>query len=201
MDARRTLSSAKLPGVTSLPRAPCCAGIWEGSAWAVAASNAYVVKRMPGPFIMDAVICTRYRQRVRGRTATLVAVVAAFAWCELAAQAVHRPAARTEVYAGSELETYLRNLQVAGVIALYPWSARRFTAAEVDRLLPVDSTHPWAARYDWRPAPSRGPSVAFARPEVATRINTGFPYGYNDGAVWAGRGVTLSAQGGAAVRY
>ncbi len=150
---------------------------------------------------MDAVICTGYRQRVRGRTATLAAIVAAFAWCGLAAQDVHRPAARTEVYAGSELETYLRNLQVAGVIGLYPWSARRFTAAEVDRLLPADSTHPWAARYDWRPAPSRRPSVALPRPEVAARVNTGFPYGYNDGAVWAGRGITLSVQGGASVRY
>lgn len=105
------------------------------------------------------------------------------------------------MYAGSELETYLRNLQVAGVIGPYLWSGRRFTAAEVDHLLPTDSAHPWAARYDWRPAPTRGVSVALARPEVASRFNSGFPYGYNDGAVWAGRGATVSAQGGVSVRY
>ena len=105
------------------------------------------------------------------------------------------------MYAGSELEVYLRNLQVAGAVGPYPWSARRFTAAEVDRLLPTDSAHPWAARYDWRPAPAHGVAVTLVRPEVAARINSGFPYGYNDGAVWAGRGATVSAQGGATVRY
>ena len=130
----------------------------------------------------------------------MVAVVAAIPWCGLAAQDSRRPTARTEVYAGSELETYLRNLQVAGVIGLYPWSARRFTAAEVDRLLPSDSAHPWAGRYDWSRAPPGG-SLALARPEIAARVNTAFPYGYNAGAIWAGRGVTLSVQGGASVRY
>ena len=150
---------------------------------------------------MDGVICTGYRERVRGRSGALVALVALAPWGGLATQGVYRPAARTEVYAGSELETYLRNLQVVGVIGLYPWSARRFTAAEVDRLLPTDSVHPWVARYDWSPAPARGFSVALARPELALRVNSGFPYGYNDGAVWAGRGATLSAQGGAVVRY
>ena len=150
---------------------------------------------------MDGVICTGYCESVRGRNGVFVALVAAIPWSGLAAQRAPRPAARTEVYAGSELETYLRNLQVAGVIGPYPWSARRFTAAEVDRLLPTDSAHPWVARYDWRPAPARGLSVALARPEVASRFNSGFPYGYNDGAVWAGRGATFSAQGGASVRY
>jgi hypothetical protein len=138
---------------------------------------------------------------VRGRNALLVALAATVSWSALTAQSVPRPAARTEVYAGSELETYLRNLQVAGIVGPYPWSARRFTEAEVDRLLPGDSAHPWAARYDWSPAPPQGLSVALARPEAASRLNSSFPYGYNDGAVWAGRGVTLSVQGGVALRY
>jgi Capsule assembly protein Wzi len=150
---------------------------------------------------MDGLICTGYRERVRGQSGALVALVVVIVWSGVAAQGAPRPAARTEVYAGSELETYLRNLQVAGVIGLYPWSARRFTAAEVDHLLPADSAHPWAARYDWSPAPARRLSVALARPEVTSRLNSGFPYGYNDGAVWAGRGATLSAQGGASLRY
>jgi hypothetical protein len=150
---------------------------------------------------MDGKICTGYRGSVRGRNALLVALAATVSWSALTSQSVNRPAARSEVYAGSELETYLRTLQVAGVVGLYPWSARRFTAAEVDHILPTDSAHPWAARYDWRPAPARGISVAVARPEVASRLNTSFPFGYNDGAVWAGRGITLSAQGGLSVRY
>ena len=150
---------------------------------------------------MDTVICTGYRARVRARTGVLVALVAVIAWSGLVAQGTPRSVARAEVYAGSEFETYLRNLQVLGIVRLYPWSARRFTMAEVDRLLPADSAHPWAARYDWRPAPARGISVALTRPEVASRVNTTFPFGYNDGAVWAGRGITLSAQGGLSVRY
>ncbi len=150
---------------------------------------------------MDTVICTGYRARVRARTGVLVALVAVISWSGLVAQGTPRPVARAEVYAGSEFETYLRNLQVLGIVRLYPWSARRFTMVEVDRLLPADSAHPWAARYDWRPAPARGISVALTRPEVASRVNTTFPFGYNDGAVWAGRGITLSAQGGLSVRY
>ena len=96
---------------------------------------------------------------------------------------------------------YLRNLQVTGVVGRYPWTARRFTATEVGRLLPTDSGHPWAARYAWDPAPERRLSVILARPEVVSRFNSGFPYGYNDGAVWAGRGITLSAQAGLWLRY
>jgi capsule assembly protein Wzi len=157
--------------------------------------------RNAGAFIMDGVICTGYRPRVRGRNAVLVALVGVISCSGLVAQSTARPVARTEVYAGSEFETYLRNLQVLGIVKLYPWSARRFTAIEVDRLLPADSAHPWAARYDWRPAAAGGISVALTRPEVASRVNTTFPFGYNDGAVWAGRGITLSAQGGLSVRY
>src|SRR2546425_1262630 len=127
--------------------------------------NAQVATRNAGAFIMDGVICTGYRPRVRGRNWVLVALVGLIGWSGLVAQGTGRPVARTEVYAGSEFETYLRNLQVLGIIRLYPWSARRFTAAEVDRLLPADSAHPWATRYDWRPAPARSISVAISRPE------------------------------------
>ena len=143
---------------------------------------------------MDTVICTGYRARVRARTWVLVTLVGVIARSGLVAQGTPRPVARAEVYAGSEFETYLRNLQVLGIVRLYPWSARRFTMAEVDRLLPADSAHPWAARYDWRPAPARGISVALTRPEVASRINTTFPFGYNDGAVWAGRATSSTAR-------
>jgi len=121
-------------------------------------------------------------------------------WSGLAAQHAAGPAAWTEVYAGSELEIYLRTLQAAGLVRAYPWSARRFTAAEVDRLMPRDSAHPWAARFDWRPGSAHFVSAAIVRPEGAARLNTGFPFGYNDGAVWAGRGTTLSGQGGLALR-
>src|SRR5437016_10768574 len=78
---------------------------------------------------------------------------------------------------------------------------RRFTEAEIDRLMPADSAHPGSARYDWSPAPAHGLSVTVAPPEIASRLNSGFPFGYNDGAIWAGRGATFSGQGGVVVRY
>src|SRR6187455_637160 len=53
---------------------------------------------------------------------------------------------RSEIFAGSELETYLRDLQTAGKSESYPWSIRSFSPAEIDRLAATDSAHPWAAR-------------------------------------------------------
>src|SRR5207245_3850179 len=97
-------------------------------------------------FVMDGLICASYRGTVRGQNALLVALAATMSWSQLTAQGVHRSAARTEVYAGSELEIYLRNLQVAGFVGPYAWSMRRFTEAEIDRLMPADSAHPWSAR-------------------------------------------------------
>lgn len=146
-------------------------------------------------------MCNGYAESVRGRLGVIVALVASVPWSALAAQRDRRPAARTEVFAGSEMETYLRNLQVVGLVRAYPWGSRRFTAREVDRVLPSDSGHPWAARYDWRSPAPRRISVALVRPEVAARLNSGFPFGYNDGAVWAGRGVTASIQGGVVARW
>jgi hypothetical protein len=100
------------------------------------------------------------------------------------------------VFAGSELENYLRYLQTLGVVPLYPWGARALSPTELDRLSPPDTSHPWAARYDF----AARPSFAWVSPAAHARINTTFPFGYNDGPVWSGRGVTLDAQGGFAIR-
>jgi hypothetical protein len=54
---------------------------------------------------------------------------------------------RLEATAGSDAEDYLRTLQVAGMAPLYPWSARSFSPAEIDRLAPGNRAHPWAARF------------------------------------------------------
>jgi len=164
-------------------------------------SNKAAVVRSATLVVMDDKMCTGYREQVRGRGWTCLALGALISISGLGAQVPAPVAARTEVSAGSELETYLRTLQAVGIIGVYPWSARRFTAAEVDRLLPADSGHPWANRYDWHRAPARGLSMYLDRPEAASRFNTTLPYGYNDEAVWAGRGVTLTAQGGGGMRY
>jgi len=106
---------------------------------------------------------------------------------------------RGAVAVGSELERYLRILQVGGAAPAYPWSIRGFSPREVDRVLP-DSAHPWSARYPLRPRATGGVRAELLGPAVRTTYNSAFPYGGNDGPVWAGRGATVEARAGVALR-
>ena len=101
--------------------------------------------------------------------------------------------------AGGEVEEYLRFLQTTGEVAPGPWSLRGFGPAEADRLLPRAPEHPWAGLPALRPDTSRAAAVLLP---VRTRAwyNSAYPFAANDGAVWAGRGATLSVQGGVAAR-
>jgi hypothetical protein len=122
-----------------------------------------------------------------------------FATASAAAQAETRIPVASEVFVGSELESYLRVLQLRGIVPAQPWSLRPFSPAELARLAPPDSGHPWAKRYEFQL--SGGHALAPIRPGLDVAINTTFPYGHNDGAVWAGRGVTFAADGGFQARY
>ena len=108
---------------------------------------------------------------------------------------------RSEATAGSEAERYLRVLQVAGVAPLYPWSIRAFSPAEVDRLAAGTAAHPWSLRLPPADSARRGVRGVLLRPTLRTVYNTAFPDGGNDGAVWAGRGATISATAGVALRW
>lgn len=108
---------------------------------------------------------------------------------------------RPEIFVGSEVEEYLRYLQTLGRAGAYPWSIRGFSAAELDRILPRSYAHPWAERYLLRPDSAHGLRVREIRPRSETTYNSAFPYGSNDGPVWAGRGLTSAAQLGFAARY
>ena len=118
-----------------------------------------------------------------------------------ASQLYAQTSGRSEIFAGSDLETYIRLLQIDGKAAVYPWSIRSFSPKEVDRLLAQPSDHPWAEHYDL--GLSRGERFTFdlVRPSLTTSVNSAFPWGANDGPVWAGRGVTASFQAGFAARY
>lgn len=145
----------------------------------------------------------RLRARLAGSAALLLSLLAP------------RPAAaqpvdvRGEVFVGSEVERYLRLLQVSGDAPLYPWSLRGLSPREVDRVLPADSApHPWAGRYrlhagraDSAGAARRGPRVHPVRPRARLIYNSAFPFGGGDGAVWAGRGVTAAVEGGFAAEW
>lgn len=131
-----------------------------------------------------------------------VSLLVPFLALPLAAQSPAPSGTVGEVFAGSELESYLRLLQDAGKSPLYPWSVRSLSVSEVDRVAPVDSAHPWAGRYTLKSSGSRpGLELHLHQPRVAAFFNSAFPYGTNDGAVWAGRGLTTAVQLGATARY
>jgi len=93
--------------------------------------------------------------------------------------------------AGSEYEDYLRVLQIAGKVPLYPWSIRSFSRREIERLALADSTGPWKLRDRFSPSRfSAGPL------RLGATFNSAYPYGANDGPLWAGRGLTVAASGG-----
>ena len=94
---------------------------------------------------------------------------------------------------GSEYEDYLRVLQVAGIEELRPWSIRGFSPGEISRMATADSAGPWALRKNFRTD-----KLTIGSLNLGTIVNTNFPYGANDGPVWAGRGITLVAGGGVA---
>lgn len=105
------------------------------------------------------------------------------------------PAAVRPVQVGSEWEQYLRVLQNIGVIRGEPWTIRAFTARQTRAMVPTDSTLPWPAsaistRCAGRLRVSRLPV------ELDATYNTTYPYGGNDGPVWAGRGLTVAGTAG-----
>src|SRR5438105_5050037 len=83
-------------------------------------------------------------------------------------------------------------MQIAGKVPLYPWSIRGFSRREIARLAGADSTGPWKLRERFNSAP-----VTVGPLRLGAIFNSAYPYGANDGAVWAGRGLTSVVSGGA----
>lgn len=106
-----------------------------------------------------------------------------------------------EVLPGGELEGYLRMLQVAGKSRAYPWSVRGFSPGDVERLAPRDSLHPWAGRYTFAGGEPGEPQLHVHPVRTRAVFNSAFPYGGNDGAVWAGKGLTTAVEAGVTARW
>ena len=96
---------------------------------------------------------------------------------------------------GSEFEDYLRALQVAGLTGLYPWSIRGFSPREIRRLAAADTAGPWRLSEGLKLG-----RAAVGPVTLRSTFNSSYPYGANDGPVWAGRGLTASLSGGVAAR-
>lgn len=140
------------------------------------------------------------RRRVRGQGVRGVTILAiALAAPNAHAQAVAGTRSWAEMTAGSELEQYVRVLQLTGAAPIAPVSLRGWSAAERDSLLPRGSTQPWAKAMS-----AQGKRAWFSiepiRPQLQVIENSGWPYGSNDGAIWAGRGITTAVSGGFEVR-
>lgn len=95
-----------------------------------------------------------------------------------------------------EWERYWRVLQVAGIVPTHPWSTRPLGTQELRRL-GARRDHPWADREAGRQLRLGFVRAATIPLEVRTIFNTAFPFGFNEGPVWAGRGLTTVLGGGA----
>ncbi|MDB4871635.1 MAG: hypothetical protein JWL97_2639 [Gemmatimonadales bacterium] len=118
----------------------------------------------------------------------------------LAAQTTVPREAPHHVMVGSSDEDYLRYLQIAGLAPLYPWSLREFSQPELARMAVPHGSHPWSGKGDYKDSPSRY-SFSILPVNAVLRYNSAFPYGSNDGAVWAGRGLTSALDLGFAFRF
>lgn len=107
-----------------------------------------------------------------------------------------RDVTMVDMATGSEYEEYLRILQLAGVAPLYPWSIRGFSAREITPLAASDSIGPWSLRGRFRSS-----IINVGAASITSIWNSAFPYGSNDGAIWAGRGITTAVSVGVAGQY
>jgi len=103
----------------------------------------------------------------------------------------------------SELSAYVRMLELQGKAKNTPlvyWSSS--VAPRLDGMQ-IDSSHVWSGRYALRPvgASTSGPEFRLIDPHLDLTYNSAFPRTTNDGAAWAGRGLSGVLRGGAEMRW
>lgn len=103
------------------------------------------------------------------------------------------------VPAGGEWERYLRAQQIVGNVPLRMWTVRGFSDRELEPLS-KSGNREWDERRTGKMR-RRGALAWSAVPfESGVVFNSAFPFGMNDGALWAGRGVTVFGAGGVSAR-
>lgn len=102
-----------------------------------------------------------------------------------------------EVFPGSEVEGYLRMLQITGEVDRGIWSLRAFSPQARARMLADAAAGPWGEHLQ-PDSVTDGPRLH--RAGLGATYNSSFAFGANDGAVWAGRGITSVATGGMSYR-
>jgi hypothetical protein len=131
---------------------------------------------------------------IRPTIAVRIVLTCAVVAYRLSAQLPAGASTRDLVAVNTEVERYLRVLQDKGVVPAQSWDVRAFGPRELDSLIPATTNHPWTGRVA-RPV-HRARDLYFLTPEATLIYNSAFPYGFNDGAIWAGRGLTGAVQAG-----
>jgi hypothetical protein len=107
----------------------------------------------------------------------------------------HAQATQAELqWVNGEWERYWRVLQVGGDVPEHPWSSRPLGPQELTQLR-APREHPWAARVMEKPFRIGRVQGATSPLDVQTIFNSAFPYGFDEGPVWAGRGLTTVLRG------
>jgi hypothetical protein len=100
------------------------------------------------------------------------------------------------LFVNDEAEARTRIRQDIGDAPLYPWTMRAFSWRESCGLVVSDSNGAWHHMVAGK-VRRFGPIHVAALPASLSLVgNSSFPFGSNDGAVWAGRGLTTSVNGG-----
>jgi hypothetical protein len=98
--------------------------------------------------------------------------------------------------AAIRLEEYLRYRQILGRTPAYPWSIRGFTASQLRVVGEGDpSVEAWSEAF-----PPGGLSFEIFPVRSRVTLNSAFPYGWNDGPVWKGKGLTSEISWGGMAR-
>jgi hypothetical protein len=143
-----------------------------------------------------------YRDKAR-----LIAIVGVFAVgldaTLLAAQV--SVGSRSALWVGSPLDDYVRLLQLSGQVPLSSRMLRPMEAENRSLTLRDSSSlalNPWRARYGSRQdLDSTRIAIETYDPIVRLTENSAVPFGTNDGALWAGRGLSGALDLGAAIKY
>ena len=106
-------------------------------------------------------------------------------------------------WVGAPREEYERLLQLTGAT---PLSSQMIRPTEMPAPPTVTDTaawrSPWGARFAGEaPDSARQLRLTVWDPVLQTAYNSAFPYGQNDGPMWAGRGVSAEVTGGAGVQW
>jgi len=134
----------------------------------------------------------RFASRIR-----IAIAIAAFAWPLSGSGQIYSGAGNVhEVFVGTETETYLRYLDLTDTTSDASWSIRPLSPSQLKKLAHSLAGSPWQDRLTGFPDSTPAFHFGLVSPNASVRYNSAFPYGSDDGAIWAGRGATFAAQAG-----